>query len=161
MTGCGQSPRWTDLMRATRLLAKAVVLFDDAGTGLARPARIAWRSGFVSGAEWMRLALAQLRRPAPRGSTRGFNTLGIIKYGLASAAAFAPLAAACWLEQPLLTVLVVPAFYAVEAQFVFVFPLALDQSPRVWRQSRQMTVDGGGTLHVMGTVLPLAALILF
>jgi hypothetical protein len=148
-------------MQANDLLRKARVLYDDAGTGLARQAGGAWRWGFVSGAEWMRSALAQLRNTPPAGPTRGFNRLGIIKYGLSSAAALACLTAAVWLEQPLLAVLLVPAFYAVEAQFVFLFPLALDQTPHVWRRSRQLTLASGGTLAVMGTVLPLAAMMLF
>ncbi len=109
----------------------------------------------------MRLALTQLRHTAPIGSTRGFNTLGIIKYGLASFAALVCLAAAAWFRQPLLAILVVPAFYAVEAQFVFLFPLALDETPQLLRQSRQWTVHSGGTFAVMGTVLPLAVVMLF
>jgi len=109
----------------------------------------------------MRSALAQLRHTPPAGSTRGFNTLGTIKYGLSSAAALVCLVAAVWFEQPLLAALIVPAFYAVEAQFVFLFPLALDETPHLWLHSRQLTVAGGGTLAVMGTVLPLAAVMLF
>ncbi|MSR56629.1 MAG: hypothetical protein EXS05_03015 [Planctomycetaceae bacterium] len=44
---------------------------------------------------------------------------------------------------------------------VFLFPLTLDQTPQPWRKSRQLTVESGGTLAVMGTVLPLAAVMLF
>lgn len=150
-----------DGVRAADLLRKAKLLYDDAGTGLAQAANGAWWWGFVSGAEWMRLALAHLRDSPPAGSTRGFNTLGTIKYGLASTAALGCLAAAAWLRQPLLVALVVPAFYAVEAQMIFLFPLALDQTPQLWRQSRQWTVHSGGTLAVTCVVLPLAAIMLF
>jgi hypothetical protein len=148
-------------VRATDLLRQATVLFDEPSTGLARAASGAWQWGFVSGAEWMRLALGHLRQMPPPGSSCRFNAMGVIKYGLASAAALACVGAAIWLEQPLVAVLVVPAFYAVEAQMVFLFPLALDQTPHVWRQSRQWTVRAGGTLVVMWTVLPLAVVMLF
>jgi len=68
---------------------------------------------------------------------------------------------AAWLlEQPLVALLVVPAFYAVEAQMVFLFPLALDGSPQLFRQARALTVQAGGTLAVMRTVLPLATVML-
>jgi hypothetical protein len=150
-----------DRVRAGDLLRKAKVLYDDSGTGLACRATVAWRWGFVSGAEWMRLALAQLRHSPPIGSTRGFNTLGTVKYGLASTAAIVCLGAAAWLRQPLLAAFAVPAFYAVEAQMVFLFPLALDQKPQLWRECRRWTVKSGGTLAAMGTVLPLAAMMLF
>src|SRR5262245_55907761 len=93
-----------DRIRAADLLTKARMLYDDSATGLARDSRGAWRCGFVSGAEWMRRALTQLRHRPPAGSTRAFNRLGTIKYGFASIAALACVAAAAWLRQPLVAV---------------------------------------------------------
>src|SRR5262249_37115547 len=143
------------------LLREARRLYDDPATGLAVAAAGAARTGFASGGEWMRCVLSHLRGAAPTGTTRGFNLLGTVKYGLAAAAALVCLAAAWWLEQPAVALLVVPAFYAVEAQMVFLFPLALDESSTLYRKARALTVEAGGTLAVMATVLPLAGVMLF
>ena len=148
-------------VRARDLLREARRLYDDPATGLAAAAQGAGRTGFASGGEWMRCVLAHLRGAVPPGPTRGFNLLGTVKYGLASAAALVCLAAAWWLEQPAVALLVIPAFYAVEAQMVFLFPLALDESPTLYRKARALTVEAGGTLAVMATVLPLAGVMLF
>src|SRR5947207_2962894 len=56
-TGC----LWMEAMDSTQLLMRARRLYDDPATGLAAVAPQAWRGGFVSGAEWMRLVLVQLR----------------------------------------------------------------------------------------------------
>jgi hypothetical protein len=147
--------------RARDLLRSARALYDDPTTGLAAAAQGAWRGGFASGGEWMRLALGRLRGACPTGATRGFHALGATKYGLASSAALACVAVAWLLEQPWLLLLVVPAFYAVEAQMVFLFHLVLDKTPAPYRDARALTVRAGGTVTVMGTVLPLAAVMLF
>jgi hypothetical protein len=60
-------------------------------------------------------------------------------------------------HRPLIALAGIPAFYAVEAQMVFLFPLALDRHPRVFRQSRRWTTRAGGTCSVMRVVIPLAA----
>jgi hypothetical protein len=149
-----------DRVRARDLLRQARQLYDDPVTHLAAAVPRGWQVGFAAGGAWMRQVLAHLRGTDLAGSTRRFNRLGVLKYGLASTAALAVIAAAWWVEQPLLALLVVPAFYAVEAQMVFLFPLALDGSAALLRESRAMTVQAGGTLAVMRTVLPLAAVML-
>jgi hypothetical protein len=91
----------------------------------------------------------------------GLHVLGALKYGLAAAAALLVAAPAIRLRLwPLLPVCVV-AFYAVEAQMVFLFPLALDGSTRPFREARRLTARAGGTLAVMAVVLPIAAVMLF
>jgi hypothetical protein len=149
-----------DRVRARDLLGAARRLYDDPTTGLAGTVPWGWRVGFASGGEWMRHVLAHLRGAAPAGPCCRFDRLGVVKYGLASAAAVACLAAAWLLGELWVALLVVPAFYAVEAQMVFLFPLAVDGSPALFRQARSLTVQAGGTWTVMRTVVPLAAVML-
>src|SRR5262249_35884759 len=61
---------------------------------------------------------------------------------------------------PLLAPLAILVFYAVEAQMVFLFPLALDGSARPFRAARAWTRRAGGTLAVLRVVLPLAGVML-
>jgi hypothetical protein len=56
---------------------------------------------------------------------------------------------------------VVIIFYLVEAQMVFLFPLALDGSAHPIRESLVWTRAAGGTIPVMLTVMQLAAVMLF
>jgi hypothetical protein len=90
-----------------------------------------------------------------------FHMLGWVKYGLAGGAALGWLVVVFAFEQPLLSPLAIFVFYAVEAQMVFLFPLALDGSVEPFREARRWTVDAGGTLAVMRVVLPLALFMLF
>src|SRR5207244_10397260 len=53
------------------------------------------------------------------------------------------------------------AFYAVEAQMVFLFPLALDGSARPFADAWRWTRHAGGTVAVMRVVVPLACTMLF
>lgn len=106
------------------LLARARLRFDEPGGGLADAARRAATGGFSGGAEWLRLALANERGVPPEGRA-AFARLGLLKYGLAAAAASLVGAVALAFD-PLLLPLVVVAFYLVEVRMVFVFPLALD-----------------------------------
>ena len=52
-------------------------------------------------------------------------------------------------------------FYAVEAQMVFLFPLALDGAPRPFSESRRWTKRAGGTRRVMMTVMAIAVTMVF
>jgi predicted MPP superfamily phosphohydrolase len=109
----------------------------------------------------MRLALETLRgRPCPPTALH-YQRLGLIKYGLAGGVALLSAVAACALQVPWLVPLAVVTFYAVEAQMVFLFPLALDGSDRPFRAARQWTRRAGGTIAVMWVVLPLACVMLF
>jgi hypothetical protein len=146
---------------ARDLLHKARALYDAPDSPLARSAPSAWKTGFASGGEWMRQALEILRGTPPPGPARGFHALGLIKYGLAGTGALLCLALAFWLGQPLVVLLCVPVFYAIEAQMVFLFPLWLDGAARPFRDARAWTVRAGGTVAVMRVVLPLACTMLF
>lgn len=148
-------------LSAVVLLRRAALHFDAPTNRLAELSRVAWRGGFVSGGGWMRLALEQLRGHPLVGTASRLNRLGLIKYGLASTAALTWLVLTIGCQWPVLSVLCVPMFYAVEAQMVFLFPLALDGSIRPFREARRWTRRAGGTLAVMTIVLPLAATMLF
>ena len=116
--------------------------------------------GFASGAQWMRLALETWRgRPCPQ-TAFNYQRLGLIKYGLASGVALLWAAACAW-HVPWLVPLAAVAFYAVEAQMVFLFPLALDGSARPFGAARRWTRHAGGTVAVMRVVVPLACTMLF
>jgi hypothetical protein len=144
------------------LLARAAAVYDEPDSVLAKAAGPAARGGFASGADWMRLAMVRLRGgpvgPAAPGVS--FHALGILKYMVASLVALAGAAAAVLAGWPALSAVAVPIFYAVEAQGVFLFPVALDGSSKPFREARRWTVRAGGTLRVMATVMPIAATML-
>jgi hypothetical protein len=148
-------------IRARALLRRAEEVYDSPTANLSGSATAAWRTGFASGGLWMGLALAEVRGAAPVGSRHDLQVLGLVKYGLAATAGLACMALAWLLEEPLALLLCVPAFYAVEAQMVFLFPLALDGSVRPFREARWWTRRAGGTLAVMVVVLPIAGTMLF
>jgi predicted MPP superfamily phosphohydrolase len=151
---------------SARDLLDRAARIHDANPKLAELARAAWPSGFAGGARWMAAALAALRdgaRVAPLDRPDGawFQWLGVVKYASAVAAALAAAAGAILANQLLLLPLAVLAFYAVEVQMVFLFPLALDGSARPFRDSRAWTRRAGGTLASMLVVMRLAAHMLF
>jgi predicted MPP superfamily phosphohydrolase len=148
-------------VRARDLLSRAAEWYDAPGSPLrAAAAGAAW-GRFASGAQWMRLVLETLRGRSCRPSALNYQWLGLIKYGLATGAALLWAAAACAAHIPWLAPLAIVAFYAVEAQMVFLFPLALDGSARPFAAARRWTRRAGGTLAVMRVVLPLACTMLF
>lgn len=104
----------------------------------------------------MRLGLETLRGRSCPPSAFNYQRLGLIKYGFASGAALLWAAAAFAVHLPWLAPLAIVAFYAVEAQMVFLFPLALDGDARPFAAARRWTRRAGGTLTVMRVVLPLA-----
>jgi predicted MPP superfamily phosphohydrolase len=109
----------------------------------------------------MRLAMETLRgAPCPSTATN-YQLLGLIKYVLAGGIALASVVAAFTWHVPWLLPLAAIAFYAIEAQMVFLFPLALDGSDRPFRAAWRWTRRSGGTITVMQVVLPLACTMLF
>ena len=108
----------------------------------------------------MRHALEWIRGAPLVGGAWNFNVLGSVKYGLASAGALVFVVLAWW-ASPWWIFGAIPAFYAIEAQWVFLFPLALEGSLQPFREARRWTKRAGGTLIVMGVVLPLAVTMLF
>ena len=149
-----------DAISVRTLLGRAAELYDGPGGDLAASAVGAGRHGFRSGAEWMRRAMATIRGAPIPESRANFHSLGFLKYGAAGAVALGGGAVAVLLGGPLLALIAVPLFYAVEAQGVFLFPVALDGHERPFRAARRSTVAAGGTLRVMAIVMPIAAVML-
>jgi hypothetical protein len=149
-------------MQAHRLLAQARTLYDNDDLPFAHLAQTqAWRSGFVSGAEWMREVLSHLRRQPLQQVPIAYQRLGLLKYGAASIGALLYVSVFVSLGWWLLIPGSVLVFYAIEAQMVFLFPLAIDGHRQVFLTSWRWTRLAGGTWCVMNTVLCLAALMLF
>lgn len=166
---------------ARQLLAEAARIYDAPGAPFARAARTAWRSGFASAAEWMELALETVRSargdgPRACARPRGLNALGFLKNGgsvlAAAALGGATLAATGATFGPLAgcaagAVSFVLAFYAIEGQMVFLFPILLDgrHDDDSWSSviaaCRAWTVRAGGTLSVMRVVMPISARMMF
>ncbi len=147
-------------IRARDLLRTARAVYDAPGCPLPRQAAGAWRGGFAAGGAWMGHALGVLRRTPAVPAVRGLQALGCVKYGLATAAGVACVVPAIGTGWYGLLFLGPLAFYAVEAQMVFLFPLALDGEPKPLRTARRWTVRAGGTVAVVRTVLPLAVCML-
>jgi hypothetical protein len=148
---------------ARGLLRRAAEIYDSPNNDLAQRAANVGFGGFSSGARWMRHAMLMIRGQ-PSSSARtvnaNFQLLGILKYGFASAAALAVAGLAIAMSVPVFALLAIPAFYAVEAQGVFLFPLVLDGSTSPFRDARIWTLRAGGTLRVMAVVMPIAATML-
>jgi len=53
------------------------------------------------------------------------------------------------------------AFYLVEVQMVFLFPVSLDGSARPFRDARRWTRRAGGTVAALSIVLPVAFTMVF
>ena len=144
------------------LLSRAAELYDAPGSELAAGAGAAGRGGFRSGADWMRRAMEIIRgAPIPDPASANFHALGLLKYGAACAAASGWIIAMLVSGWPALGIFAIPFFYAVEAQGVFLFPVAIDGDPRPFHSARRLTVRAGGTLRVMAVVMPIAAAMLF
>ena len=151
-------------MGAGALLTRAAEWYDGPGSPLHAAAGGAALGGFASGAQWMSLAMETLRgRPCPP-TAFNYHLLGLIKYGLAAGVALLWAVGACAWHVPWLVPLAVVAFYAVEAQMVFLFPVALldGLAPRCrFARGCGSTHHAGGTVAVMRVVMPLACTMLF
>lgn len=90
-----------------------------------------------------------------------FFILGFVKYLLASLAAGIALGAVILIQLPVILGLIAAglAFYAVEVQFVFLFPIAIDGSATPWKKAYLMTRKIG-TISAMQVVIPLAVVML-
>lgn len=147
--------------RARDLLTRAATWYDAPGSLLRAAAAGAALGGFASGAQWMRLAQETLRGRAAPPTAFNFQWLGLIKYGLATGVALLWAVAACAWHIPWFVPLAAVAFYAVEVQMVFLFPLALDGNARPFNAARRWTRRAGGTVAAMRVVVPLACTMLF
>jgi predicted MPP superfamily phosphohydrolase len=148
-------------IRARDLLTRAAEQYDALASPLRAAAAAAAFGGFASGAQWMRLALETMRGRPCVPAAFNYHLLGLIKYGPAAGVALLWAVAACAWHVPWLVPLAAAAFYAVEAQMVFLFPLALDGSAQPFGSARRWTRHAGGTVGVMRVVMPLACTMLF
>lgn len=134
--------------------------WNEAGRELARHPELLDASlgirGFHGGARWMHAAMKAIGwRMPPFREAVGYERLGWGKYGMCVLAALAAAAATpIWWLAPIPALL---AFYAAEAQMVFLFPERLLNRRAPWSAARAMTVSAGGTWRVMTQVLPIAA----
>ena len=142
---------------ATELLREAGQVFDR-NEALSRAAAAAWRRGFHSGGEWMMTALTTIRGERIPARSIPFHRLGITKYTAAVIPTFAIVVFSLFVNKPWFVLAAVPAFYLVESQMVFLFPLAIDGRQRLLAESWRMTVRAGGTFAAMKVVLPIAAM---
>ena len=147
-------PTWSTL------LSRAAAVYDEPNSPLPRAARDAAGNGFRGGAQWMATALSTLRGRDVVLHQASFTRLGIAKYALASAAAILVAGALGILRLWPLVPLAVLAFYVVEVQMLFVFPLAIDGHHRPFRESRRLMLRLAGTARAVGTVLPIAVCML-
>lgn len=137
---------------ARALLRAADARLDEA---LLAEARAVATAGFAGGGDWMARVLGGTL-PAARA-----RHLGIVKYGLASLGGGLVAAALAGPAGALALVPAILAFYAIEAQMVFLFPVAIRGSQSPFRDAFRLTRRAGGTLAVMAVVLPVAATMVF
>lgn len=139
------------MVEARSLLAEAEELLAHDRELAALPVDLAWMHG----------ALARVRgQRSPAPAPVALARLVAVKYALCLAAAGVPIALAAVLAEPWLALAAPVAFYLVEAQLVFLLPVAADGSAHPWRDARRKTRAAGGTLRVVATVVPIACFML-
>ncbi|CAN5749705.1 hypothetical protein BH09MYX1_BH09MYX1_08020 [soil metagenome] len=116
------------------------------------------RTGFDGGARWIARAMG---RALSDGDARRAGRLGALKYATALGVAGGGAAVACRVHVIVAMVVFVGAFYAVEVQGLFLFPLVALGERAPWRRSRALVAKGGGTLRAVVRVLPIAAYMIF
>lgn len=107
---------------------------------------------FDGSADWLRRMLARVRGDGIPVRNANWTWLFCVKYGLATAAAACVLACSWWLAPLALLV-----FYAVEVQWLFLFPVVLDGAVRPFAESRALMRRQVGTAAAITGVLPIAA----
>lgn len=145
---------------ARQLLSAATHYYDDPTNDLAATARRAATGGFNAGGKWMQSVLMVIRQRAVTEHSVPFTKLGVGKYSVALVAALMTAFLASRLGVWVAGISSLMTFYAVEAQWVFLFPLAIDGRACSWKQNRRLVRQAGGTLKVMATVIPIAATML-
>jgi hypothetical protein len=154
------TPEIASPARARSLLARASAAFD-VDARLERDARALAAAGFGGGLAWMQRRVRGRGVPSIRGHAHG-----LVKYGLCVAFAVVVSAAclgagvaleAASVAVPLAALVFVPAFYALESRWVFVFPALAHGERHPFRRSWALTGEHGGTLGAMSVVIPIAA----
>lgn len=130
------------LWKIRELLVEASDLYDQTAERIPPAAPT-----FYGGARWMGDILSAVdgvKRDFPQ---RNWNALGMSKYGICLLIAIFP---PPLLKIPIEYALFVTAclFYLIEAQLVFLFPLAIEEDASPWRTSWRFTRKAGGTLRV-------------
>ena len=151
-----------DRLSSLALIRRAAAMYDG-DVVLRDAARGAWRGGFSSGAAWMALGLARCRGESSLSAVavpRDCQRLGMIKYVLAGTAMFVMIAGGIILRSRWPLLLAPCAFYLVEVQMLFLFPVALDGSSDPFRDSLRCMRQAGGTLSGMRRVIVFAAVML-
>ncbi len=143
-------------MKAARWLTEGEALWDTSPDLRTAAAAVFSRGSAMS---WMAAALgARRREPAP-SVPPWCAEAGVWKYALAATAGAGALGAASAVGAPWLAAAPLGglAFYAVEVQFVFAIPIALDGARHPLRASRALLARVGGTPEGLRVVLPIAA----
>jgi hypothetical protein len=109
----------------------------------------------------MAQALASVRGEPPTLPGPGAATAGLLKYGASTLAGALAATLCARLHWSAAVVGGVVAFYAAEAQGVFVFPGLAAGSSAPWRESRGLVVSAGGTAAVMARTVLIAVVMLF
>jgi hypothetical protein len=115
---------------------------------------------FSTGGEWMfyRMQMLQFDEKRTVQQLPNFAFYGLFKYALSGAAFLIAL----WFLWPLgwqYTPLSIICFYLVEVQWMFLFPLLIDQSPAPLRESIAMTRKIG-TINAVLVILPIGVFML-
>lgn len=110
---------------------------------------------------WMAIALQSLGLETPRISCSSYMRLFVFKYALATLSACAYITGCLFFQTPVLIPGALFIFYAVEVQFVFLFPVIACGSDKPLWDSLALTRRAGGTWQAMRIVLPTAALMVF
>jgi hypothetical protein len=112
---------------------------------------------FFHGAFWMAGLMADLRSdPVEFPSSRPYGWYGIFKYALAVFFTLLFLLIAFYFKTYYLFPISILIFYLAEAQFIFLFPILIDNSSSPLVDSLRMTHRAGGTLSVLRILLSIA-----
>jgi hypothetical protein len=141
------------------LIEEAKVIFDARDNNLKREAD-GFNGFFSQGAGWMYDALKVIRSTDFPMPLKLYNFHGALKYMLSLAATLIPITLAIKFNAIWVLLLVPFFFYWVEAQFVFLFPLLIDNCASPYLKSFELTRRCGGASVVMFKVMPIAAVML-
>ena len=145
---------------AKELLEQSKEIYDDENNRLKEGAREASKGSFTGGARWMMQALRCLRNDTNDLPQANYELLGCFKYGLALLAGLGAGGVSLFISPFIAPFSFILTFYAVEAQFVFLFPIVIDRNQSPFCTSLVLAKKAGGTFKVMRTVMPIALFML-
>jgi hypothetical protein len=147
--------------QSIRSLLQASARTFDASATLRAAARRSARRGFQGGAEWMAVALAEIRGQPVSPLRPGATILGVLKYGAATGVAALAVLVLWRFGHLRWAPCALVLFYLVESQGAFLFPAFVDGAVRPWAQAQRCLRAAGGTWVVTSKVMVLAAVMLF